>query len=92
MAKKKITTKAADRFATKKRPTPAEAKAAAAAAATGDVKRRPGQPRKDHGMKRTSIIADPEVMKRVKVQAAKEDRHAYELINEAILAYLSGVE
>jgi hypothetical protein len=86
---KPTTTKSAARFAAKDRPTPSEAKKAAAAA-TGDNTRPVGRPKADHGLTRTSILADKAQMHRLKVEAVKQDRHMYELLSEAIEAYLAG--
>ena len=57
---------------------------------TGDElpKSKGGRPKAQHGLKRTSILADPEQMLRLKMKALKERRHMYELFNDAIEAYL----
>lgn len=88
MAKRKPTTKAADRFAEKKRPTLSEAKAAAGKV-TGTTAKM-GRPKTSPpNMKRTSIMADGEQMHRLKIAAAKENRHIYELLADAIEDYLA---
>jgi hypothetical protein len=86
MAKQKTTSKSADRFGTKERPTLSQAKEAAGK--IGDPKKI-GRPKSaPENLKRTSVMADRAQMQRLKVQAAKEDRHMYELLQDAIEAYL----
>jgi len=98
-AKKKTTSRVSSAFSAKDRPAPAEAKKAAAkATATGLGLNKDGSPKQDergrpeaeHGLKRTSILADKEQMQRLKLQAVKEGRHMYELFSDAIEAYLKG--
>lgn len=86
MAKQK-TTKAADRFAAKPRPTPSEAKKAAAEI-TGDTDRKPGRPRVNHDLKRTTILSDPELIKQIKQIALDEGCNVYEVVNEAFRHYI----
>jgi hypothetical protein len=87
--KKNTTSRISGAFGPKVRPTAAEAKKAAAAA-TAPPNRKPGRPKADHDLKRTSILADAKLMQRMKVAAAKENRHFYELMNDAMNAYLDG--
>jgi hypothetical protein len=97
-AKKKTTSRVSNAFSEKEYPTQAEAKKAAAAA-TNDLglnldgtpkKDERGRPPANHGLTRTSILADKAQMQRLKVVAAKEGRHMYELHREALDAYLKG--
>ena len=67
---------------------PAEAEKAAEAV-TGKKAGR-GRPKANHGLTRTSVLADSDQMARLKVEAAKQRRHMYELLSEAIEAYLAG--
>lgn len=76
------------------RPTPEEASRNAAQATSREEKRGPGRPPKEdkpENMKRTSISMDREQMDRLKVAAAIERRHVYELIGDAVEAYLQKV-
>ena len=88
-AKKKTTSRVSGAFDPKDRPAPAEAKKAAAAA-TGDKQDGRGRPKATHGLTRTSVLADKDQMQRLKVEAAKQRRHMYELLSEAIEDYLKG--
>jgi|AntRauTorckE5430_2_1112549.scaffolds.fasta_scaffold116444_1 hypothetical protein len=87
--KKKTTSRVSSAFTPKDRPAPTEARKAAGKL-TEDDKRKPGRPKVDHNLKRTSILAGAERMQRMKVAAAKENRHFYELMNDAMDAYLDG--
>lgn len=94
MAAKKRTpttkTKTAAALGPKVRPTPEQAeKAAAAITGDEDESRGRGRPKADHGLKRTSVLADREQMQRLKMQALREDRHMYELLFDAIGDYLA---
>jgi uncharacterized protein (DUF4415 family) len=81
-AKKKTTSRVSDAFSAKERPAPAAAKKAAAEV-TGDIKRKPGRPKADHNLKRTTILSDPDLMRHLKKIALDEDCHLYEVVNEA---------
>ncbi len=99
-AKKRNTSRVLSAFSEKEYPTPAEAKKAAAAAISSLGVNKDGTPKQDergrppanHGLVRTSILADKAQMQRLKVVAAKEGRHMYELHREALDAYLKGKE
>ena len=88
-AKKKTTSRVSSAFKPKDRPAPAAAKKAAAEA-TGDKTDGRGRPKATHGLTRTSVLADKDQMQRLKIEAAKQGRHMYELLSEAIEAYLVG--
>jgi hypothetical protein len=77
-------------FSPKERPAPAEAEKAAEAV-TGKKDGR-GRPKANHGLTRTSVLADSDQMARLKVEAAKQRRHMYELLSEAIGDYLAKVK
>jgi len=51
-----------------------------------------GRPKSTHGLKRTSVMLDDAKMQRLKILAIKQDRYLYELIDEAIAAYLKANE
>ena len=87
-AKKKTTTSRVSKaFAAKERPAPAAAKKATAKV-TGDNADGRGRPKATHGLTRTSVLADKDQMQRLKIEAAKQNRHMYELLGDAIEAYL----
>lgn len=97
-AKKKTTSRVSEAFSAKDRPAPAAAKKAAAKATSDLGLNKDGTPKKDergrpkagHGLTRTSVLADKTQMQRLKIEAAKQGRHMYELLAEAIEAYLKG--
>ena len=86
-AKNKTTSRVSSAFNEKDRPTPAAARTAAGEI-TGDKKDGRGRPKATHGLTRTSVLADKDQMQRLKIEAAKEGRHMYELLSEAIDLYL----
>jgi hypothetical protein len=81
-------------FGPKDRPDPNEAPKAAekAAEALTGKKTGRGRPKANHGLTRTSVLADSDQMARLKVEAAKQRRHMYELLSEAIGDYLAKVK
>lgn len=87
-AKKKTTSRVSSAFKPKDRPAPAEAKKAAAEA-TGDNSKKIGRPKATHGLKRTSVMIDPDKMAKIKKLAIDESCHVYELIDEAFTLLIS---
>ena len=79
-------------FAPKERPTAEEARKAAEKIKqeTEDDSdgRKMGRPHKTHGLKRTSIQADPKLMRRMKVLASLRGEYIYETLNSAMEEYL----
>ena len=89
-AKKKTTSRVSDAFAPKPRPTAKQAadateKVTKGTASTEDGR---GRPKATHGLKRTSVLVDPDQFQRLKLQALTERRHLYELLGDAIDNYL----
>lgn len=72
------------------RPTPKQAEHAAEKVTRSEKKI--GRPKATHGLTRTSVLADSKKMKRLKVEAAKQGRNMYELLNEALGEYLDKYE
>jgi len=87
MAAKKRTSRVSDAFSAKERPARADAKKATAKV-TGDLKRKPGRPKADHNLKRTTILSDPDLMRQLKQIALNEDCHLYEVVNEAFREHI----
>ena len=88
-AKKKTTTsRVKDAFGAKPRPTEAEARRTAEEITSAKKETR-GRPKATHGLRRTSVMADPEQMRRLKIAAAESGRHMYELLSEALEDYLA---
>jgi len=86
-AKTKNTSRVSSAFGAKDRPTPAAAKKAAGEI-TGDLKRKPGRPKADHDLKRTTILSDPDLMRQLKQIALNQDCHLYEVVNEAFREHI----
>ena len=52
----------------------------------------PGRPRATHGLKRTTVMVDPDQMLRLKLVAVRSGRHMYEVLGDALDSYLEKYE
>ena len=76
-----------DAFAPKQRPNAEQARKAAEEALS-DPSSKMGRPKALHGYKRTSIQADPILMRRMKTLASRRGEYMYDTLNAAMEEYL----